>query len=193
MKFAIFASGNGSNFQAIAEAIVSGQIKAELRFVFSDKKDAFVIQRAKRMQVPTYSFAPTDFKSKALYEAALTELLNEQDIDLVLLAGYMRIVGPTLLEAYAGQIINIHPSLLPAFPGINGIRDAFEAKVKETGVTVHYIDEGVDTGPIIAQAKVPITSGDTLTSLETKIHQTEHQIYPEVLAQLIKTTQGESK
>lgn len=192
MKIAIFASGNGSNFQAITEAIVSGQVKADLRLLFCDKKEAFVIQRAQQMQVPVYSFAPTDFETKTIYETALVQLLTEQQIDLIVLAGYMRIIGPTLLDVFAGRIINIHPSLLPDFPGLHGIQDAFEANVKETGVTIHYIDAGIDTGPIIAQAKVAITPEDTFKSLEEKIHQTEHQMYPEVLAQLIKTAQEES-
>ncbi|OTN90184.1 phosphoribosylglycinamide formyltransferase [Enterococcus sp. 7E2_DIV0204] len=192
MKLAIFASGNGSNFQAIAEAVAAGEIEAEITLLFCDKKDAYVVQRARAMSIPVISFAPKDFESKAMYEAEILHLLEEEQIDLVVLAGYMRIIGPTLLEVFSNRMINIHPSLLPEFPGLHGIRDAFLAEVPETGVTIHYVDDGVDTGPIIAQEKVRITSFDTLDSLEKKIHTIEHKLFPSVLAQLIKTQQGES-
>ncbi|EOL43313.1 phosphoribosylglycinamide formyltransferase [Enterococcus caccae] len=192
MKLAIFASGNGSNFQAIAEAVVTGEINAEIALLFCDKKDAYAVQRARSMAIPVISFSPKDFESKAMYEAELLHLLEEEQIDLVVLAGYMRIIGPTLLEVFSNRIINIHPSLLPDFPGLHGIKDAFYANVAETGVTIHYIDGGVDTGPIIAQEKIKIEPFDTLDSLEKKIHTIEHELFPNVLAKLIKTQQGES-
>ncbi|MDA9471032.1 phosphoribosylglycinamide formyltransferase [Enterococcus sp. 5H] len=193
MRLAVFASGNGSNFQAIAEAVKRGQINAELSLLFCDRKNAYVIQRAKALMIPVISFSPKDFPSKAMYEAEILHLMEEEQIDLVVLAGYMRIVGPTLLEMFSGKMINIHPSLLPNFPGLHGIADAFAAKVAETGVTIHYIDDGIDTGPIIAQTKVKIEDYDTLESLEAKIHKIEHKLYPETLAKLIKTQQGESQ
>ncbi|KAF9404490.1 hypothetical protein HW555_014319 [Spodoptera exigua] len=127
-----------------------------------------------------------------MYEAEILHLMEEEQIDLVVLAGYMRIIGPTLLEMFSGKMINIHPSLLPDFPGLHGISDAFAANVAETGVTIHYIDDGIDTGPIIAQTKVKIEDYDTLESLEAKIHKIEHKLYPETLAKLIKNQQGES-
>lgn len=192
MKLAVFASGNGSNFQAIAEAIVNGTIDAELTLLFCDKKDAYVVKRARSMSIPVISFSPKDFESKAMYEAEILHLLEEEQIDLVVLAGYMRIIGPTLLEAFSRRMINIHPSLLPHFPGLHGIRDAFYANVPETGVTIHYVDDGVDTGPIIAQEKVEIEAIDTLDTLEEKIHNVEHKLFPTVLSQLIKTQQGAS-
>lgn len=192
MKLAIFASGNGSNFQAIAEAVKSGEIDAEITLLFSDKKDAYVVQRAKALQIPVIAFSPKDFDSKAMYEAEILHLLEEEQIDLVVLAGYMRIIGPTLLEVFSNRMVNIHPSLLPNFPGLNGIKDAFCAKVAETGVTIHYVDDGVDTGPIIAQEKVMIEGNDTLASLEEKIHNVEHKLFPSILAKLIKTWQGEN-
>lgn len=191
MKLAIFASGNGSNFQEIAKAIESGKINAEIALLFCDRKDAYVIQRARALMIPVISFSPTDFESKALYEGEILHLLEEEQIDLVVLAGYMRIIGPTLLEAFSNRMINIHPSLLPLFPGLHGIKDAFYANVSETGVTIHYVDDGIDTGPIIAQEKIIIESTDTLDSLEKKIHTVEHKLYPSVLANLIKTRQGE--
>lgn len=191
MKLAVFASGNGSNFQAIAEAVSIGTIDAELTLLFCDKKNAYVVQRARALSIPVVSFSPKDFESKALYEAEILHLLEEEQIDLVVLAGYMRIVGPTLLEEYSSRLINIHPSLLPLFPGLHGIRDAFYENVLETGVTIHYVDDGVDTGPIIAQEKVTIDTTDTLVSLEEKIHNVEHKLFPKVLAELIKMEQGE--
>ncbi|MGX7245748.1 phosphoribosylglycinamide formyltransferase [Enterococcus quebecensis] len=192
MKLAIFASGNGSNFQAIAEAVGNGMIDAQIALLFCDQKEAYVIQRAKTMLIPVISFSPKDFESKSMYEGEILHLLEEEQVDLVVLAGYMRIIGPTLLEVFSGRIINIHPALLPNFPGLNGIKDAFEGNVSETGVTIHYVDDGVDTGPIIAQERVAIESNDTLDSLEEKIHDLEHKLYPNVLANLIKTQQGES-
>lgn len=137
------------------------------------------------MGIEKLQFSPKDFVNKSAYEQELLTCLREKEIDLILLAGYMRIIGPNLLSAYEKRIINIHPSLLPAFPGLHGIRDAYEAGVAETGVTVHYIDAGVDTGPIIRQKKVAILPEDTLASLEEKIHAAEHQIYPEVITEII--------
>ncbi|MFD1899859.1 phosphoribosylglycinamide formyltransferase [Enterococcus termitis] len=192
MRLAIFASGNGSNFQAIAEAVKAGRIQGEISLLFCDKKEAYVIQRAKDLSIPVISFSPKDFESKEIYEAELLHLLEEEQIDLIILAGYMRIIGPTLLEVFSNKIINIHPSLLPDFPGLRGIKDAFESGATTTGVTIHYVDDGVDTGPIIAQQSVEIEADDTLADVETKIHAIEHKLYPEVLAQIIKTQQGES-
>ncbi|WP_207694240.1 phosphoribosylglycinamide formyltransferase [Enterococcus sp. DIV0212c] len=192
MKLAVFASGNGSNFQAIADAVAKGMIDAEITLLFCDNKDAYVVKRARSMLIPVISFSPKDFESKAMYEAEILHLLEEEQIDLVVLAGYMRIIGSTLLEVFSNRMINIHPSLLPHFPGLHGIRDAFYANVPETGVTIHYVDDGVDTGPIIAQEKVKIEAIDTLDSLEEKIHNVEHKLYPKILAKLIKNQQGES-
>jgi phosphoribosylglycinamide formyltransferase-1 len=190
MKLAVFASGSGSNFQAIAEAIQKGQLDAEIGLLFCDKKTAYVLQRAAALQIPAVTFSPKEFPSKEHYEQAILQLLEENEIELVVLAGYMRIIGATLLTHFTNRMINIHPSLLPAFPGTHGIQDAFEAGVAETGVTIHYIDAGVDTGPIIAQEKVLVTKEDSLTTLTEKIHAIEHRLYPIVLQKLI-TTQKE--
>ncbi|EAC9513095.1 phosphoribosylglycinamide formyltransferase, partial [Listeria monocytogenes] len=129
---------------------------------------------------------PAAFASKAAFESKLIEELQDHVIDFIVLAGYMRIIGNTLLSAYEGRVINIHPSLLPSFPGKSGIADAFAYGVKVTGVTVHYVDAGIDTGPIIAQEIVRIDTDDTLTSVTEKIHQVEHQIYPAVLAEIVE-------
>ncbi|MBG9980002.1 phosphoribosylglycinamide formyltransferase [Facklamia sp. DSM 111018] len=185
MRFAIFASGSGSNFQKIVESHYQNP-KVEFVFLFTDQKQAYAIQRAKMLGVPVKVAQPKDFPVRLEYEKYLVELCQEAKVDYILLAGYMRIIGSPLLNAYANRIINIHPSLLPDFPGRTGIADAYNAGVTETGVTVHLVDEGIDTGPILAQEKVTIDEGDTLADLETKIHQIEHQLYPRVVGQLIE-------
>ncbi|WP_373471590.1 phosphoribosylglycinamide formyltransferase [Carnobacterium alterfunditum] len=186
MRIAVFASGNGSNFQAIAEAIASKKVDATISFLFCDNPKAYVIDRAKKIGIPYTVFSPKNYDSRVAYETELLKQLEINEVDLVVLAGYMRIIGPTLLTAYANRILNIHPSLLPCFPGRSSIRDAFEANEKKTGVTVHFIDEGVDTGPIIAQEQVEISPEDTLDSLEEKIHQVEHRLFPQVIQELIE-------
>ncbi|MGC6770220.1 phosphoribosylglycinamide formyltransferase [Enterococcus sp. LJL51] len=186
MRIAVFASGNGSNFQVIAEAVKAGKIDGEIVLLFSDNKQAKVLERAEQLGIPHVSFSPKDFSEKSIYEGEILHLLEEKKVNFIVLAGYMRLIGPALLEAFPEKIINIHPSLLPQFPGLHGIRDAYEARVKETGVTVHYVDKGVDTGPIIAQERVIITEDDTMSSLEDKIHQVEHRLYPEVLKKIIE-------
>ena len=174
-KIAVF--GNGSNFQVIAEQF-------PVEFVFSDHRDAYVLERADKLGVKSYAFELRDFDSKAAYEQAIVDLLEEHQIDLVCLAGYMKIVGPTLLGAYEGRIINIHPAYLPEFPGAHGIEDAWNADVTESGVTIHWVDSGVDTGKIIQQVRVPRLPDDTIESFEARIHEQEYQLYPEVLDSL---------
>lgn len=194
MRVAILASGNGSNFEALAHQFQAGLLPGELIFVFSDHHDAYVLERAQRLNVRAFSFEVKEFENKAAYEEALLQLLQEQQIDLIVLAGYMRIIGKTLLSHYSNRILNIHPSLLPSFPGLHGIKDAYEYGVKVTGVTVHLVDDGVDTGPIIAQEPVMILPVDTLESLEEKIHQTEHRLYPKVLRDvLLQSEKNKSK
>lgn len=194
MRVAILASGNGSNFEALAHRFQAGLLPGELIFVFSDHHNAYVLERAQRLNVRAFSFEVKEFTNKAAYEEALLQLLQEQQIDLIVLAGYMRIIGKTLLSHYSNRILNIHPSLLPSFPGLHGIKDAYEYGVKVTGVTVHLVDDGVDTGPIIAQEPVMILPEDSLESLEEKIHQTEHRLYPKVLRDmLLQSDKNKSK
>ena len=176
-KIAVFASGNGSNFQVIAEQF-------PVEFVFSDHRGAYVLERANNLGVKSYAFELREFDSKVAYEQAIVDLLEAHQIDLVCLAGYMKIVGPTLLAAYEGRIINIHPAYLPEFPGAHGIEDAWQAGVSESGVTIHWVDSGVDTGKIIQQVRVPRLAEDTLESFEARIHEQEYQLYPEVLDSL---------
>lgn len=176
-KIAVFASGNGSNFQVIAEQF-------PVEFVFSDHRDAYVLERAEKLGVTAHSFELKEFDSKVDYEKAIVALLEKYDIDLVCLAGYMKIVGTTLLKAYEGRIINIHPAYLPEFPGAHGIDDAWEAGVDQSGVTIHWVDSGVDTGTVIKQVRVPRLAGDTIESFEARIHENEYKLYPEVLESL---------
>ena len=194
MRVAILASGNGSNFEALAHQFQAGLLPGDLAFVFSDHHNAYVLERARRLNVRDFSFEVKEFANKVAYEEALLQLLQEQEIDLIVLAGYMRIIGQTLLSHYSNRTLNIHPSLLPSFPGLHGIKDAYEYGVKVTGVTVHLVDDGVDTGPIIAQEPVMILPEDTLESLEEKIHQTEHRLYPKVLRDvLLQSDKNKSK
>lgn len=177
-KIAVLASGNGSNFQVIAE-----QFSVEL--LISDHHDAYVLERAQNLQVPSYSFELKDFDNKVAYETEIVQLLDQHQIDLVCLAGYMKIVGPTFLQAYEGRIINIHPAYLPEFPGAHGIEDAWEAGVSESGVTIHWVDSGVDTGAIIKQVRVPRLETDTIESFEMRIHEAEYKLFPEVIRSLL--------
>ena len=176
-KIAVFASGNGSNFQVIAEQF-------PVEFVFSDHRDAYVLERAEKLGVTAHAFELKEFDSKVDYEKAIVALLEKYNIDLVCLAGYMKIVGTTLLKAYEGRIINIHPAYLPEFPGAHGIDDAWEAGVDQSGVTIHWVDSGVDTGTVIKQVRVPRLTGDTIESFEARIHENEYKLYPEVLESL---------
>ena len=185
-NIAIFASGNGSNFKAIAAAAISGKINANISLLVCDKPEAKVISRAGRLGVPVFVCSPKDFPNRTAHESRILAALKEAGAEFVVLAGYMRIIGKTLLGEYGGRIVNIHPSMLPDFPGMDAIAKAFASGAGYTGVTVHYIDEGVDTGPIIAQRQVEILPGDTPESLEERVHKVEHELYVEVLKDLMR-------
>lgn len=176
-RLAVFASGNGSNFQVIAEQF-------PVAFLFTDKRQAYAVERANNLGVAHYSFELKEFASKEAYEEAIVALLDEHEIDLICLAGYMKIVGPTLLDAYEGRIINIHPAYLPEFPGAHGIDDAWNADVDQSGVTIHWVDSGVDSGQVIKQVRVPRLPEDTIETFEARIHEMEYQLYPQVLDSL---------
>ncbi|QDI92642.1 phosphoribosylglycinamide formyltransferase [Salicibibacter halophilus] len=186
MKIALLASGTGSNVEAILQAHEEKQFDAEPAFVFSDRPNASVLDKAKRYGVPVHTLRPRDFDSKQQYEEALLHLLEKYDIQWVILAGYMRLLGATIVEPYARRIVNIHPSLLPEFPGLDAVGQALNAGAEETGVTIHYVDAGMDTGEVIRQKRVPIMPGETNGSLEEKIKQVEHQLYPETLQNLFR-------
>lgn len=184
-KLAIFASGSGTNFQAIIDAINVGQIQATCEVLITDNLDAKVIHRAKKAGIPVHTFQPKNYANKVEFERDVLKVLRAFDITFIILAGYMRLIGSTILNEFDQKIVNIHPSLLPAFPGLRAVEQALEAGVKVTGVTVHFVDQGMDTGPIIAQKAVPISEEDTVDSLTEKIHAIEHVLYPETLATLL--------
>lgn len=184
-KIAIFASGSGSNFQAIVDAVKKGQLDAEIKLLVCDKASAYVTQRANNENIPSFVFHAKEYTSKEAYEEDILAQLKEYEIEFIVLAGYMRLIGSTLLQAYEGRIINIHPSLLPAFPGKDAIGQALDAKVKVSGVTIHFVDAGMDTGPIIAQKAIDINENETMESLQTKIHQIEHELYPKIIQGLL--------
>lgn len=185
-KIAIFASGSGSNFQAICDAIQIGQLDAEIMLLVCDKPGAKVIERARQVGIECFIFSPKTYPDKASFEREIVEKLLKLEIELIVLAGYMRLIGETLLQAYKNKMINIHPSLLPSFPGMDAIGQAYRAGVQKTGVTIHFVDEGMDTGPIIAQRELTIEQTDTLESIEYKIHKIEHEFYPQVLQSLVR-------
>lgn len=187
VKIAVLASGNGGNFQRIVEAQKSGEGKGyEVKILIVDKESAFAMSRAKVLGIPYYFINPREFDTKVEFEKRLINILKKEGIEYIVLAGYMRIISSTLLNEYQNRIINIHPAYLPEFPGKDGIEDAFKAGVKETGVTIHYVDSGVDTGEIIYQERVKIESGWGLEDLKNRIHEVEHRIYPMVLTKLFK-------
>ncbi len=184
-KLVFMASGSGSNFENIVREIQAGRLDADPALLVCDKAGAGVLARAEKLKIPFALVDRKQFPSKEAFEAEIIRCLDESGFDFIVLAGYMRILSNEFVLRYWGRIINIHPSLLPAFPGAHGIRDAFEAKVKSTGVTVHFVDTGVDTGPIILQKEVLVMPGDTLESLETRIHAVEYLLYPEALRKLV--------
>ncbi|WP_042352021.1 phosphoribosylglycinamide formyltransferase [Bacillus massiliigorillae] len=184
-KIAIFASGSGTNLQSIVDYIKQGTLQAEIALVVCDQPGAFAIERAKKENIPTFIFKAKDYENKVAFETEIVKELRERDVEFIVLAGYMRLIGETLLSAYSHKIVNIHPSLLPAFPGKDAIGQAFNAGVKITGVTIHYVDEGMDTGPIIAQQAVDILDGDTRDTLQVRIQDTEHWLYPDVLRKIL--------
>jgi len=188
LKLGVLGSGKGSNFVAIADAIDAGQINAEIVFVGSDVPTAGILEHARARGLRTEYFNPGRFKTKLEpeVEERLVKTLMEAGVELLVLAGYMRMVKAPLLEAYPYRIINIHPSLLPAFPGLAAWKQAFDAGVKETGCTVHFVDAGMDTGPIIAQSRVPVLPEDTAETLHARIQKAEHQLYPAVVAAIVE-------
>lgn len=184
-KIAVFASGSGSNFQAIQEAIERGELNANIEVIITDKPGALVVTRANNFGIPVLELAPKTFETKAAYEEAIIAELKSRDVEWIVLAGYMRLVSDVLLVAYPNKIVNIHPSLLPSFPGKDAIGQAMDHGVKITGVTVHYVDEGMDTGKIIAQVAVNVVDGDR-EATEALIHQEEHKLYTVALNALFQ-------
>lgn len=177
-RIAIFASGFGSNLQAIVDYAEKNEINGEIALVFSNNRNAYALERAVKQGIKNVCFSPDDFKSRQLYDREILKLLDREKIDLVVLAGYMLLVGIEILKKYKNKVLNIHPALLPSFKGTHGIKEAYDYGVKVTGVTVHFVDEGLDTGPIILQEAVSVEQNDSIEKLEEKIHTVEHKIYP---------------
>ena len=184
-KIAVFASGYGSNFEAIAKAAAEGRIDAEVVLMVCDKPGVRVCEVARQMGVDSFVFSPKDYASKAGFESEIVARCRVAGVELICLAGYMRIVGPTLLEAYRGRIINLHPSLLPSFKGAHAIEQALEFGVKVFGATIHYVDETLDGGRIIAQRAVPY-EGNDFDELTAAIHAVEHDLYIDTINKLLK-------
>ena len=177
-RLAVFVSGNGTNLQAIIDA---GIPSVEIVLVLSNNPVAYALERARKHGIPVEVADHRQYSGREEYEIHLLKVLEPYCLDLIALAGFMRILSPMFVKAYKNKIINIHPALLPAFPGIHSARQALESGVKYTGCTVHFVDEGVDTGPIILQTAVPVYDDDDEESLLEKIHKEEHRIYPEAI------------
>lgn len=181
LKLGVLISGSGSNLQSIIDNIEKGYLKAAIKVVICNKPDAFGIKRAQKHGIPVVVLKHEDFGTREDYDRELIRILKSNDVDLVVLAGFMRILTPAFLKAFHQRVINIHPALLPSFPGTHGQKDAFEYGVKFSGCTVHFVDEGVDTGPIIIQSIVPVLPDDTAETLAARILKEEHRIYPQAI------------
>lgn len=186
IRLGILGSGSGSNMQAILDAITDGTLEAEIVLVLSDISDSYILERAARAGLRTGLIDCRGLTSKFPEEAQqeTAKALRQSGVELVCLAGFMRLLRAPILDAFGGRIINIHPSLLPKYPGLNAWTQALEAGARESGCTVHYVDAGMDTGQVVAQAAVPVLSGDTAESLHARIQVEEHRIYPEAIAKV---------
>jgi phosphoribosylglycinamide formyltransferase-1 len=187
-RLGVLGSGTGSNFTAIADACASGRVPAEVAIVMSDAENAGILERARARGIPARFIAPGPFRTKLdePAERGYVDALRGAAVDLVVLAGFMRVLKGDFLRAFEGRIVNIHPSLLPSFPGLHAWKQAWDHGVKVTGCTVHFVDAGVDSGPIIGQQPVPILDADTPETLIERIHQAEHELYPRCLAAMAR-------
>jgi phosphoribosylglycinamide formyltransferase-1 len=184
----VLGSGKGSNFVAIADAMAAGKIPAEVAIVLSDVESSGILERARERQIPARFIPPGKFRTKLEEEAerAFVEALRAARVDLIVLAGFMRVLKGDFLRAFEGRIINIHPSLLPSFPGLEAWKQALDHGVKFTGCTVHFVDAGVDSGAIIGQQTVPVLDNDTPETLHQRIHAAEHELYPKCVAAIAR-------
>ncbi len=194
VNIAIFASGSGTNFENIVNRIKDHSLRdVTCAVLIVDHEDAKAIERAKRANIPYHFVNPKAYANKEGYEIEIHHILREYNVELIVLAGYMRYIGTVLLNAYPRRIINIHPAYLPSFPGAHGIRDAYEAKVSYTGVTVHYVDEGVDTGEIIDQCKLAIDPSWSLDELEQHVHALEYELFPQIIQRVVDQIEEEKR
>ncbi|MBC7247691.1 MAG: phosphoribosylglycinamide formyltransferase [Actinobacteria bacterium] len=180
-RLGVLISGSGTNLENIAAKIEEGYLRARIVVVISDRGDAYGLVRARRHGLQAVFLDPGSFPDRVSFDRELVRILRENGVDLVVLAGYMRLVSPEFVEAFRNRIMNIHPALLPSFPGTSGVADALAYGVKVSGVTVHFVDEGLDTGPIILQEAVPVLPGDDVASLHERIHGVEYRLYPEAI------------
>ncbi|NCO65511.1 MAG: phosphoribosylglycinamide formyltransferase [Candidatus Aquicultor secundus] len=180
-RLGVLISGSGSNLQSIIDKCESGYLPAEVAVVISNKADAYGLTRAANHGIPGVVLVRKDYPDEFFYNMAILNALKEHDVELVVMAGYMRLLGPEVLDAYPNQVLNLHPALLPSFPGAHGIKDALDYGVKVTGVTVHFANEIFDEGPIILQEAVSIAEDDTENTLAQKIHTVEHVLYPRAI------------
>ncbi len=181
LRLGVLISGSGSNLQALMDASAEGRLSAEIACVISDKEAAYGLERARKAGVPAVWVDRAACPTMREYDLRILEVLRRHEVDTVVMAGYMRLLGTEVLDSFPMRVLNIHPALLPSFAGANGIRDALEHGVKVTGVTVHFANEVFDEGPIIAQEAVRVDEGETLASLEAKMHEVEHRLYPQAL------------
>lgn len=182
LKLGVMASGSGSNFEAIAQAIAAGELPAQIQVLIYNNPDAKVVARADRFGVPAVLLNHRKFASREALDTAIVETLHQYDVNWVIMAGWMRLITPILIDAFPHRILNIHPSLLPSFKGIHAVEQALQAGVKIAGCTVHYVVPEMDSGEIIMQAAVPILPNDTPATLQTRIQVQEHRIYPQAIA-----------
>ena len=178
LKLGVLASGRGSNFQSIIDEIDSGKLDASVRILITDNPEAYAMERARKHSIEYLYLNPQDFRSKDDYFSCITEELIKREVELVILAGFMRIVRKPLIDAFPSRIMNIHPALLPSFKGLHGQKQAVDYGVRISGCTVHFVDAGMDTGPIIIQAAVPVSPEDTEDALSERILRLEHKIFP---------------
>lgn len=184
LKLGVLVSGNGSNLQAILDAIRQGTLPARIQLVISNQPGVRALARAEAANVPTRYIPHGDFPNREAFDEQLVQALKAADVEWIALAGFMRLLTPRFLDQFPNRVLNIHPALLPAFPGVNAIGQALRAGVEQTGCTVHLVDRGVDSGPILAQATVPVLPGDTEDSLAQRVHLAEHELYVETLRRL---------
>lgn len=184
LSLAILLSGNGSNLQAILDNIKFGELKADIKIVISNKKEAFGLKRAEENGIKNFFVDHKKFESREAFDEKLSKIIKKENVDLVVLAGFMRILGSGFIRNFHSKIINIHPSLLPKYPGLNTHKKVLENKDSEHGVTVHLVDEGLDSGPIIGFIKLKIFNTESEKDLESRIHNLEHYIYPKILSEL---------
>jgi len=182
VRLAVLISGNGSNLQALIDAAAGGTLKAEICVVVSNRAQAFGLERAQRANIPDHVIAHSEFDDRAAFDHALLNLLDGYAPDLIALAGFMRVLGSEFVQHYAGRIINVHPSLLPEFPGLDTHERALRAGVSEHGASIHFVTEALDAGPVIVQGKVAVREGETGTQLAERVHAVEHRIYAAAVA-----------